>query len=116
MPRHRPPRSPHRGRGDQGSTPPDDSWTMSWPNYSEPDEADDDAEPDFEISEELESVVALESEELGHATYSLAQETIEDLHWLAEHAGRDKTDLVNRAIQIYRRIAEIRANDGEIVI
>ena len=39
-----------------------------------------------------------------------------DLAWAVEEEGLNKTTIVNRAIQVYKRVMEAQANGGSITI
>jgi len=99
---------------------------MSWPNQaSEPDDAYAYCPPEYEEYEEYEDVgpgplpddpLFRPFEAPEYAWVALAQQTSEDLRWLAEHAGLNETGSINQAVQLYRRIKESTVSDVEIVI
>ena len=46
----------------------------------------------------------------------LTQRAAADLAWLIEMEELNKTNVVNRAIQVYKRVIEAQANGGALVI
>jgi hypothetical protein len=112
----RPKPSRRRGEEDQDQTPPEDSWTMSWPNqgsYQAPPRGPVECEgapygsPPSRLPEWREG-------QWIRARFE--KQTFGDLRWLAEHAGLNEFESIDHAVQLYRRLRELATNDVEIVI
>ena len=46
----------------------------------------------------------------------LNNKSVEDLTWLVSEEGTTKTTIVNRALQVYKRIMELQAREGGVVL
>lgn len=46
----------------------------------------------------------------------LSSRSAQDLAWLVEEEELNKTTIVNRAVQVYKRIMELQARGGSIVL
>jgi len=46
----------------------------------------------------------------------LSSKAAQDLAWLVEEEELNKTTIVNRAVQVYKRIMELQARNGSIIL